>query len=102
MIEDHGLPTLTGAFQYDSGGVQGLGYMVDVAFLMRFLGVFGVYCLRAVNGRSCWVMVEDGVIVGIEPLHKKEGTPFRISDWREWRKTQSNPSAHEMLTGAKP
>ena len=101
MVEDHGLPVLSGTFHYDNGGAQGLGYIVDVAFLMRFLGVFNVDCLQLVNGKSCWVMIEDGLVVGIEPLHKKEGKPFYMSEWREWRKSQSNPSAHEMLTGTK-
>ncbi len=31
-VEDHGCPTLFGYFDYDEGGCQGLGYMVDMAF----------------------------------------------------------------------
>lgn len=102
-IEDHGFPYLHGHFDFEDFGSQGLGYSIDTAFLMRFLGVFGVDRLRQVNGRSCWVTHEGGLIVLIEPLHKKEGNPFDIKAWAEWiRKSGRAISAHELMTGEKP
>ena len=98
-----GCPVLHGTFEYEGGGCRGLGYMVDAAFLMRFLAVFGVINLRDVNGKSCWVTNTHDSIQKIEPLHKRDGTPFVISEWQEWINKQGhNCSAHELLTGEKP
>lgn len=103
QIEDHGILVLAGTFEYESGGVQGLGYMIDASFLMRFMSVFGVEYLKDVNGKSCWVTHDDSSITKIEPLHKKEGQAFIIKDWQEWyRSRMPGISAYEMLTGKRP
>lgn len=111
-VEDHGCPTLFGHFEYDESGCQGLGYMVDMAFLMRFMAVFGVSQLQEVNGKSCWVVFDSKSnfscgstsehIIRIDPLHRAGGRPFSILDWRNWIVTGPRYSAHEMLTGEKP
>ncbi len=103
-IEDHGMPVLWGDFEYDEGGVQGLGYQVDVAFLMRFMGVFGVREMGDVNGRSCWVVQDDkGDIRRIEPLHRADGEAFDIDEWAKWKAARDpGVSAYEMLTGKMP
>ena len=103
-IEDHGLPFMTGHFDYEDGGSQGFGYMVDAAFLMRLVEAVGVDSLRALDGKSCWVTHTHDSIVSVEPLHKKQGTPFVIADWVKWNKERTSPhaSAYEMRTGKKP
>lgn len=100
-IEDHGCPILYGTFEYEDGGIQSLGYQVDIAFLMRFMCALGVDQLSKVNGKSCFVTHTFNNIMKIEPLHKKEGTPFDIQEWIEWKKTREWPSAYEMRTGKK-
>ena len=101
-IEDHGILVLFGHFEYDDGGCQGLGYCIDSSFLYRFLNVFDVEQLRGVNGKSCWVTHTDSGIEKIEPLHKKDGTPFAIPEWQEFVKRLKLPSPYEMRTGKKP
>lgn len=108
----HGCPTLFGHFEYDEGGCQGFGYMVDVAFLMRFMAVFSVGQLQDVNGKSCWVVFDaqhhfragssSEHIIRIDPLHHKDGQPFSIPDWKKWMMNGPRYSAHELLTGEKP
>jgi hypothetical protein len=102
-IEDHGCPYLFGTFEYEGGACQGFGYIVDTAFLMRFISVFGVQSLREVNGKSCWVTSDWDGIYKVEPLHKKDGQAFNVEDWRKWHKERGcKASPHEMLTGEKP
>lgn len=100
-VEDHGCLTLTGCFEYESGG-QGLGYFVDASFLMRFMAALGVTQLSGCDGKSCWVTHSNSEVVKIEPLHKDDGQPFDIREWREWIKGWPRPSAYEMRTGRKP
>jgi len=88
-IEDHGFSVLLGSFEYDTWGVQGLGYSVDVDFLKRFMAVFNVTRLGSVNGKSCWVTHNSSQIFKIEPLHKKDGTPFDIEAWAEEKRQES-------------
>lgn len=101
-IEDHGLPVLYGHFEYEGSGGQGFGYMVDAAFLMRFMGVFGVERLQQVNGRSCWVTHTSDRITLIEPLHASDGQPFDIGAWEAWVKRRAPFSAYELRTGEEP
>lgn len=101
-IEDHGLPTLNGHFEYEGGSCQGMGYMVDTAFLFRFLEAVGVSSLRELEGKSCWVTHTHDKISKIEPLHKKDGTPFIIEEWGEWVKRRAPFTAHELRTGKIP
>ena len=103
QIEDHGIPVLSGYFDYEGGSAQGLGYFVDMAFVMRFMGVFGVEYLHRVEGKSCWVTHTNDKILSIEPLHAKDGTPFVIQDWIDWNEEhpERNLSAYEMRTGKK-
>ena len=75
---------LSGLFEYEDGGCQGTGYCVDTAFLLNFMAVFNVTKLQDVNGRSCWVTHSHCDIRLIEPLHKKDGTPFHIPTWTHW------------------
>jgi hypothetical protein len=108
-IEDHGFPYLFGTFEYEDGEARGFGYSIEVGFLLRFMGVFGVDRLQRVNGRSCWVVSRDELRIGyssekiirIDPLHKKDGTPFDLVAWREWVKKYP-VSAHELRTGIDP
>lgn len=102
-IEDHGWLVLSGHFEYEGGGVQGIGYFADASFIMRLLAAIGVHQLSKCKGKSCWVTHTHDAIQRIEPLHKEDGTPFIIKDWEEWReKTGPWPSAYEMQTGKKP
>ena len=102
-IEDHGLPYLHGHFDYDGSSSQGFGMMVDAAFLMRFMAVFGVDKLQAVNGEACWVTHTDGKILMIEPLFRSsKRPPFVIAEWSAWVQRRASFSAHELLTGEEP
>lgn len=102
VIEDHGCPFLAGTFEYDDGGCQGLGYVINVAFLMRLLDAVGAESLRELEGRSCWVTHDHSHISKIEPLHKKDGKPFVIAEWQEWTKKNEPFSPYELRTGKKP
>lgn len=87
----------------ETSGARSLGYQVDVAFMMRFLGVFGVDRLSKVNGQSCWVVLhDDGQIERIEPLHKGTGRPFDVAAWSAYKKEHPGASAQELRTGRKP
>lgn len=72
-IEDHGWLVLTGHFKYENGTCQG------------------------------WVTHDGGNIELVEPLHKDCGTPFNISEWRQWMERRGPKiSAYEYRTGEKP
>ena len=105
-IEDHGWIYLHADFEYDDGcSVQGLPvYMMDGAFVMRFMVALGIDDLSNAAGKSCWLVKgESGYIEEIHPLHKKNGTPFIIPEWQKWIKTRGiGVSASEMRTGVKP
>lgn len=105
-IEDHGIPHLYTSFEFDDGSsVQGLGvYTLDAAFVFRFMNALGIEELSKASGVSVWLVHgPDRMISEIHPLHKKNGVPFIIADWREWAKKRGVlMSAHEMRTGENP
>jgi hypothetical protein len=98
-IEDHGFLVLYGTFEYEGSWSQGLGYQVDVPFLKRFLGAFGVERLQQVNGRTCYVTSDGGRIHKIEPLPWDPGKSFDINEWRD-EKEQAHADA--LLKGGTP
>ncbi len=104
IIEDHGIPVLDVTFDYDGGSTQGLGgYTLDAAFVMRFMCAIGSDSLSGCVGKSCWVTHDHCSISKVEPLHKKDGTPFVIKDWQEWfKRRMTGVSASEMRTGIDP
>jgi len=103
IIEDHGIPALSAGFEYEGCSAQGLGlYTLDGTFVFRFMLALGVTSLKSAVGKSCWITHDHSNIYAIEPLHKKDGTPFIIADWQEWVKTKPGISAYEMRTGKKP
>ena len=103
-VDYHGGPTLYGHFDYTSGGSQGFGYMVDSAFLVRFMIACGVHSgkLSDVNGRMIYVTHTHSEILIVEPIFPKDGTPFILAEWREWMKRNSLFSIYELQTGKKP
>jgi len=91
MIEERGFPILSGHFEYgESGsGCQGLGYILDMDFIKRFLAVFGVDSFEKTDGKFCWVIHDNSSITKIEPLRKIDGKVFDILEWqKETRKTK--------------
>lgn len=99
-IED-GRPHLCGVFEYgeDAGGGQGFGYFVDEAFLAQFLRAVGAERLRDVEGRSCWVTHTHNAIQRVEPLFRKDGTPFDVERWSRWcKERKADISIHETFT----
>lgn len=82
--------SLRGVFEYEDGGGQGLGYVIDGLFIKRFMSVFGVESLQNVNGKECWVTHSHSDIKLIEPLFKKDGTAFDIHAWRDELKAKSS------------
>jgi hypothetical protein len=101
----NGILGLSVTFEYEPDGCcQGLGsYMLDASFVARFMGALGILQLHEAVGRSCWVTHTHDCIVSVEPLHKKDGRPFVISDWQEWVKRRCTQiSWHELTTGENP
>lgn len=95
--EDHGCPVMFCNFDYESGGGQGLGCIIDMAFILRFLNAVGEEKLHDCIGKSVWVTHDHSSISIIEPLHKKDGKTFIISEWGEWVKKYCPYSASQML-----
>ena len=102
MLNNGCSPMLSGHFAYEDCGCQGIGYIVEIAFLARFMGVFSVEKLRDVNRKSCWVTHDSDRIYKIEPLHKKDGQTFDIEQWGKWISKKERLTGHEILTGEKP
>lgn len=87
-IEDHGLMTLSGSFEYEGGSVQGLGYIINMEFVRAFMDALGVERLNDVKGESCWVTHDNHHVSKIEPLHKKDGKAFNIDKFIETQKSK--------------
>jgi hypothetical protein len=85
---EHGGLMLGGHFQYEGGGCQGLGYILDIEFIQRFMGVFNVHRLGDIQGASCWVTHDESGITKIEPLHKEYGIAFNIAGWPSKKKAK--------------
>jgi hypothetical protein len=100
-IEDHGIPIWNIRFEYDDGGCQGMGgYTAETSFMCRILRAVGVNAVSQLVGKSCWVTHTHTEILKIEPLHKKNGTPFLIEDWRKWvTERGAKVTPHELVTG---
>lgn len=96
---DNGWPLLVGDFKFEDGGAFGsFGLYSDLEFVRGFLGAVGVHSIRELEGKSFWMnyskepslgggVVED--LISISPLHKADGTPFRVDMWREKQKQKS-------------
>ena len=91
---EHGGLCLGGSFDFD-GSSQGFGYQIDIEFVQKFMEVFGVTHLQAVNGKSCWVTHTYDSIKLVEPLHKKDGVPFDVQAWA--KEAQARAKACEPL-----
>lgn len=107
-IEDHGILTVSGELEWENGGCSGFpDYAVDAAFLYRLLGALGVESIAKARGKSCWFLYEneDGGnwgytitkgLLGIAPLHAKDGKPFMLDDWRRFLEKMPKLSASEL------
>ena len=82
-IEDHGCFVMFGTFYYENGPCQGLGYVINTAFIQKFMEVFGVEKLQQVNGKSCWVWHTHNGVTKMTPIHKADGREFDIVSWME-------------------
>ncbi len=70
---------------------------------MRLMCAVGVNSLDKMEGKSCWVTHTNSEITKIEPLHKKDGKPFDILEWKKWAKERlPKISPYEYRTGKKP
>lgn len=85
-IEDHGWLMWSGEFDYEDGGIQGLGYYAKDDLIKGLMEAVGSRTLKGMNGKSCWVVCENGLVSEVHPLHKKDGVPFKIKDWQEKHK----------------
>ena len=88
FIEDHGCLMRPGEFEYEEGGIQGLGYIVNNDLIKGLMGAVGSRTLKGMNGKSCWVVCEKGLVSEVHPLHKKDGLPFYIKEWQEKHKSK--------------
>lgn len=97
----NGMLGLVVHFEYESGMHQNLaGYMLDAAFVIRFVRAVGAGVLNECTGRSVWVTHTWDKILKVEPLHARDGKPFVIEEWSEWVKRRLPPmSYHELETG---
>lgn len=109
IMEDHGMPMVSGSFAIDNGAVYTLGYCIDLAFVVRLMNVFDVHQLTRINGKSCWITVDEkNDIIKMEPLHAKQGMVFDIREWQNWLKVRckevaySDMTVSEMHTGVSP
>lgn len=89
----YGFPMLDCTFQYfeednkTRGSLhQGLGYIVTMDFVMKFMEVFDVLRLGDIDKQKCWVTNRNGSIVKIEPYKQKNGTTFDITKWQKEQK----------------
>lgn len=73
-------PVFRGRFEYEDGGGQTFGLRMERDVIQSFLGVFGVWKLSEVNGRSCWVTHSQYDVAKLEPLHAKDGKPFDVAN----------------------
>jgi hypothetical protein len=98
------LPLMSGHFEYEGGGHQGIGYIVDTEFVGKLCEAVGVDTLKALSGKSCWVTHTRDRILKVEPLHAKDGTPFNVdTDWttrlkalaEEARKDEKSEHTHD-------
>ncbi len=97
----NGMLGLSVTFEYESGGGQGLGgRILDASFVIRFMNAVGrVSKLQDCVGRSVWVTHSHSDISIIEPLHKKDGKIFVISEWEEWHKERGCKASYSELEG---
>lgn len=80
-IEDHGCLTIKGFFNYEGGGGQGLGYIIDDIFIYGFLKVFGVENLEETNKKIVWVLHDDSSIHAIKTFTFDGKRSFNIKKW---------------------
>lgn len=97
----NGMLGLVVEFAYDKATRQCLsGYMLDAAFVIRFMRAVGVDRLSEAEGKSCWVTATRNEILSVEPLHAEDGRPFVISEWQDWVKRRMTPVCwNELETG---
>jgi hypothetical protein len=88
FIEDHGWLMWSGEFCYEGGGVQGLGYGAKDDLIKGLMNAVGSRTLAGMNGKSCWVVCESGLVSEVHPLHKEDGMPFIIKEWQEKQKSK--------------
>ena len=96
----NGMLGLCIAFAYEDGGGQSLGgYMLDAAMVVRVMRAIGVGSLASAKGRSVWVTHAHDSILKIEPLHKKDGQPFVLEEWKTWLKRHNVKTCWSDLCG---
>lgn len=75
------LLVIFGHFNYEGGGCQGVGGVIDGDFIKRFVRAFGVTCISECAGRFVRVTRSDDRICKIEPIIKSDGVAFDIKEW---------------------
>lgn len=101
----NGMVGLSVQFEFDECSVQSFsGYILDASQVVRFMNAVGVSRLRDAEGKSCWIVREDwfnGHICEIHPLHKKDGKPFILSEWKAWHDKHGCKASYSSLCGDK-
>lgn len=96
----NGMLGLVVEFEYEDEMHQCLsGYMLDAAMVVRVMSAVGANALSKMEGLSCWVTHDNSSIIMIEPLHKKEGKPFVLDEWKRWLKRHNVKSCWSDLIG---
>lgn len=81
-IENHGGFFMFGGFNYEEGGWQGFGYIINEDFIRGILRVFNVEKLQDCNGKLCYVEQSHSNIHKVIPLsYYKNGKTFDVDKW---------------------
>lgn len=84
VIEDHGFLTVELILDY-GGSAQGVpGYILTGPkggkFLMALLNAFAVSLFSDIKGRHIMAIIENGMVVGLEPLPMEKGRKVIFDD----------------------
>lgn len=79
--EDHGLPFMYGEFEYEDGGMQGFGSIINIDFVTNFCKAFGVMRLQDCNGKIIKVEHDNSYIYKLIPLKFSRGKIFDVEKW---------------------
>jgi len=80
---------ISGNFNYEGGGSQGLCWIIDDVFITKLLRALGVNSLQKTKGRYVYVTHSDNRIEKIEPIFRKYGETFDILEWSDLLKDDS-------------
>jgi hypothetical protein len=86
-FEDHGIFTAYVTLDYGGAAQSAGGFAFGGEFTDRWLrgviGAFGVSRWEDIPGRTIYALIEDGLVVGLEPLPFERGETFVFATARQ-------------------